>query len=122
LDATAVVRALLAGPTHPVWSHVEGGSAPELIVTETANALCGYVRSNRLTPSQAGRALAVLLGSAVVLEPLRTLVGDALEFALRHGISANDASYLALAERSGSVLVTADRRLAALATRSELVA
>jgi predicted nucleic acid-binding protein len=113
---------LLAGPAHPVWSHAEGGSAPELLVTETANALCGYVRSNRLTPSQAGRALAVLLGSAVALEPLSALVGDALELALRHGISAYDASYLALAEGAGAVLITADRRLAALATRSELVA
>ena len=75
-----------------------------------------------MTPSQAGRALAVLLGSDVVLEPLSSLAGDALELALRHGISAYDASYLALAEGTEAVLVTADRRLAALATRSELVA
>ena len=51
------------------------------IVTETANALCGYVRSKRLTPSRAGRALAVLLGSDVPLEPLSSLVEDALELA-----------------------------------------
>lgn len=113
---------MLAGPAHPVWSHADGGSAPELLVTETANALCGYVRSNRLTPSQAGWALGVLIDSNVSLEPLSTLVVDALELALRNRISAYDASYLALAERTGAVLVTADRRLAALATRSELVA
>jgi predicted nucleic acid-binding protein len=59
--------------------------------------------------------------SRVFLEPLSTLVVDALELALRHRISAYDASYLALAERTEAVLVTADRRLAALATRSELV-
>jgi predicted nucleic acid-binding protein len=113
---------LLAGPAHAVWSHADRGSAPELLVIETANALCGYVRSNRLTPSQAGRALGILIGSSVSLEPLSSLVADALELALRHRISAYDASYLALAERTEAVLVTADRRLAALATRSELVA
>lgn len=113
---------MLAGPGHPVWSHTEAGSAPELLLAETANALCGYVRSNRLTPSQAGWALGVLIDSNVSLEPLSTLVVDALELALRNRISAYDACYLVLAERTEAVLVTADRRLAALATRSELVA
>jgi predicted nucleic acid-binding protein len=35
--------------------------------------------------------------------------------------SAYDACYLALAEQQDAVLVTADRRLAALAGRAELV-
>jgi predicted nucleic acid-binding protein len=113
---------LLAGPAHPVWSHADRGSAPDLLVAETANALCGYVRAGRLTPVQAARMLGVLLDSAVSLEPLGTLVGDALDLALRHGISAYDAFYLALAEQVDAVVVTADRRLAELATRAELVA
>jgi predicted nucleic acid-binding protein len=113
---------LLVGPAHPVWSHTDRGTAPDLLVAETANALCGYVQSGRLTPAQAARALGVLLDSAVSLEPLGTLVGDALALALRHGISAYGAFYLALAEQADALLVTADRRLAELATRAELVA
>ena len=37
------------------------------------------------------------------------------------GVSGYDAMYLALAEATDAVLVTADRRLAAAATRSELL-
>jgi predicted nucleic acid-binding protein len=112
---------LLTGPAHPVWSHPDRSSAPDLLLAETANALCGYVRTGRLTPVQAARMIAVLLDSAISLEPLGTLVGDALDLALRHGISAYDAFYLALAKQVDAVVVTADRALAELATRSELV-
>lgn len=91
-------------------------------MAETANALSLYVRAGRLTPLQSARALAEVLRLDIRLEPLRSLVGAALEQALRLGISVYDAFYLALAEQAEAVLVTADRRLAALATRSELVA
>jgi predicted nucleic acid-binding protein len=89
---------------------------------ETANALAGYVRTGRLSVLDATEALASLLRLRLGLISLRALAVPALEYSLRYGISAYDACYLALAEQSGAVLVTADRRLAALATRSELVA
>lgn len=122
LDASAIVRGLLAGPKHPVWARTQSAAAPELLLAETANALSLYVRAGRLTPLQSARALAEVLRLDIRLEPLRSLVGAALEQALRLGISVYDAFYLALAEQAEAVLVTADRRLAALATRSELVA
>jgi predicted nucleic acid-binding protein len=112
---------LLAGPRHPVWAYRDRSVAPELLLAETANALTLYVRAGRMTPSQAGRALSHVLSIRIGLEPLRALVAPALEAALRHGISAYDACYLALAEQTGAVLVTADRRLAGLASRAELV-
>ena len=40
---------------------------------------------------------------------------------LRHRVSASDAFYLALAEQAGALPVTAERRLAKVATRAELV-
>jgi predicted nucleic acid-binding protein len=115
------VRGLLGGPRHPIWAYLDGSTAPELLLVETANALTLYVRAGRMTPSQAARALSDVLALRLRLEPLEALVAPALEAALRHGISAYDACYLALAEQTGALLVTADRRLAGVAGRSELV-
>jgi predicted nucleic acid-binding protein len=112
----------LQGPGHPVWAHSREGAAPESLHAEAANALVLYVRAGRLTPAQAARGLTFVFSSGISFEPLRELVLPALEYSLRHGLSAYDACYLALAEQADARLVTADRRLAELATRAELVA
>jgi predicted nucleic acid-binding protein len=46
----------------------------------------------------------------------------ALEAAARTGLTAYDAHYLALAEAEDAMLVTADRRLAEVASQSVLLA
>jgi predicted nucleic acid-binding protein len=46
----------------------------------------------------------------------------ALPRALASGLSGYDALYLVLAEAADATLVTADRRLAAAASRAELIA
>jgi len=116
------VRGLLRGPGHAVWAHTRGGAAPELLFAETANALALYVRAGHLTSAEAARGLTFVFSSGITFAPLRELALPALEYSLRHRMSAYDAFYLALAEQLGAVLVTADRRLAELATRAELVA
>jgi predicted nucleic acid-binding protein len=93
-----------------------------LLFAETANALVLYVRAGHLTAVQAARGLTFVFGSGITFAPLRELALPAIEYSLRHRISAYDAFYLALAEQLDAVLVTADRRLAELATRAELVA
>jgi len=116
------VRGLLHGPGHGVWAHSREGAAPELLVAETANALVLYVRAGHLTSAQAARGLSFVFSSGITFAPLPELALPAVEYSLRHRISAYDAFYLALAEQGDAVLVTADRRLAELATRAELVA
>lgn len=85
--------------------------APDLVVAEVGNALWRRCLQGDV-PSQQVNAVAALLPKAFArLVPLDELAPRAVEMAiqLRHPI--NDCLYLALAEREGTVVVTADRRL-----------
>ena len=126
LDASAFVRAFHGHEAATEW--IRRGFvgdvelvAPELILPETASALVRYVRSGLAEVVEAAGALADLR-SAVSFVSLALLYPAAFELALERGLSAYDACYVALAERAGAVLVTADRKLAAATGRAELVA
>ncbi len=84
--------------------------APAGVDAEVANALRGLARGGHL-PADRGRAAIAML-SRMPLE--RVLVGPLLQrvWELRDRFSAYDASYVALTERLGGVLVTADERMA----------
>jgi predicted nucleic acid-binding protein len=96
-------------------------AAPDLIYAEVVNALVQYVRAGRLSEDAARSALDYV--TALPFEPRRCeeLAADALAIAVDRGVSGYDAMYLALAEATDAVLVTADRRLAAAAERAELL-
>ena len=91
--------------------------APELIEPETLSALRRLVRAGQVGEDRAGDALRDLADLRMVRyphAPLRDRV-----WALRHDLTAYDASYLALAEAlTEPVLVTGDGGLAAVARRS----
>jgi predicted nucleic acid-binding protein len=95
---------------------------PELVYAEIANALARYVRLALLTAAQAREVIRTIGLLDVVRYRLAPLAETALVRAVASGISAYDACYLAIAEAADVVLVTADRRLAAVAPRSELLA
>lgn len=126
LDASVLVRSLTEqhGAGAEWIGRVRGGEVQghtaELAFTEAANALLGYVRAGMLSPADASRMLEVLL-----MLPLRrhgaALAQAASHAALELGLSVYDGSYAALAESLDTVLVTADRRLAAAVPRAELV-
>lgn len=92
------------------------GLAPDLIWAEVGQTLRRYVRTRRLAEPAANEAMARLLRFPIVDEPMRPLAPVALDLAGKHSLSVYDAFYLALAEAAGATLVTADRRLAAVAT------
>ena len=103
------------------WSGELDLEAPELILTETGNALSGYVRAGHLVAADAREALLRLFAEPIRLTPAQVLVLPALDVAVERSLSLYDACYAVLAERLGAVLVTTDRRLAAASPRVELL-
>ncbi len=120
LDASLVVQFILsAGRESPLLSqwkawHQPGRVlvAPTLLYYEVSNALHRYVLHGDLSPEQATQAMEVAIEMDFALygdaDLQRRAMGMAAQFALP---AAYDAHYLALAERLGAEMWTADRRL-----------
>jgi predicted nucleic acid-binding protein len=86
--------------------------APIFLVFEIVNAIYKRVFRGQLTPEEARSALATMLRVNIRLNHNSGLHARALELASQFGRpSAYDAHYLALAEREGCELWTADERL-----------
>lgn len=84
--------------------------APALLDSEVVHALRGRVLGGKLREPLAASALEILAGLPIHRMDAVPLLRRIWE--LRHNLSANDATYVAMAEVFGSTLLTADRRLA----------
>ncbi len=95
--------------------------APRLMVIEVASALRQKAASKALSPVNAAEALAATLDAVddgvIGLADDEALVQAALNLALALNHKVPDCLYLALAEREGALLVSADRKLLSLARR-----
>lgn len=93
--------------------------APRLMVIEVASALRQKTAGKALSPVNAAAALSACLDAVtdgvIGLADDEALVAAALNLALTLDHRVPDCLYLALAEREGAVMVSADRRLIALA-------
>ncbi|WP_372698326.1 type II toxin-antitoxin system VapC family toxin [Arthrobacter sp. JSM 101049] len=85
--------------------------APAHLDAEIVSALRGMARGNQGLEQLVPNALAHLAGFPIRRVPLPPLLERMWE--LRHNITADDAAYVALAERLDVVLITCDARLAA---------
>ncbi len=90
---------------------------PGLWRWEIQNALLVAVRRGRITSEIVNELLADLdlLPIAIAHAPSMALGAGELTFARRYDMSAYDAAYLELSFRTGSPLITRDRRLSAAA-------
>lgn len=94
---------------------------PSLVFAEVSNALAGYIRSGRLAQGAADARLQFVLRLPNTVVDVAELSSAGLAVAVARGLSVYDACYVVLAEGQDGVLVTADRRLAAAVSRSELL-
>lgn len=110
VDAGVVVE-LVVGDLEPDQLGDEELAAPHLIDSEVTNALRRLVLHEDLTEEQGKAAMEGFVGLVLTRYPADWL--RPRMWALRHNVSAYDATYLALAEMAGaSALLTTDARLA----------
>jgi predicted nucleic acid-binding protein len=85
--------------------------APAIWCLEVANALTTAERHGRLTALQVNRYVAAIRALPIVNAPVDTdsAFDSILPLARNHGLTAYDASYLALALKTGLPLATNDK-------------
>lgn len=84
---------------------------PNLFYIECANTLWKYVRTGRYDASLVQGNLASLKALPLRVVSNADLMEEAVSIGLADGISAYDASYVALSEQVGATLLTLDQRL-----------
>jgi predicted nucleic acid-binding protein len=114
VDASVLVVALaddgLDGDQVRVRLRGEQLAAPQLLDLEVASVLRTQVRLGAVAPRRAELALTDLAAAPVARAPHQPLLGRCWE--LRDNLTIYDATYVALAEALGLVLLTGDARLA----------
>ena len=99
------------------WERAAFVYAPQLLIAEVAHVLLKKERRGLLSTSECDRILADVLSLPFQWRDIVVLGADVLTLGRAHGLSAYDATFLALARRENAVLITADDRLANRAAR-----
>lgn len=101
--------------TDRVLDHLLADAAivPALWQLEVANVLLVAERRNRISEAQATHFLDLVMQLPIRVDTTPVDSGAIIAAGRRHGLSANDASYLVLAERLAAPLATFDAALVA---------
>lgn len=120
LDASVGIKLFIDGPlsdkAHNFFQTITSNPeatifVPDLFYIECTNIIWKYVRFQGLNSDDAKEYIQDLGKLALQRVSNESLMIDALETALQHEISAYDASYVALAQRLNTSMVTADNKL-----------
>ena len=119
LDASAVVRIIEGSPEalelQEALLAADLVIAPELMLTEVANALWRLQRAGQLEVDRLQELLSRAAALVDHIEPDRTLQREALALATHLDHPVYDCLYLVLARREVATLLTADHKLQVLA-------
>ncbi len=109
-EAREFLRRLVAGEMQVI--------VPDFFWVELGNVLWKAVRAGRCTPMVAASGMHEVKQQGLVTASSHALIDAALDIAIRFDRTVYDSIYVALAQRRGAHLITADERLAnALAAR-----
>jgi predicted nucleic acid-binding protein len=119
IDASVAVKVFLPEPLSAEATALIGLASnpvnqlhvPDLLYAECANIFWKQVQRGNATAVLVRADIARLRAWPLNATPTFDLVEDALSIALARMISAYDACYVALAQRLGITLVTADQKL-----------
>ncbi len=100
-QAQALIREFLAGKIVL--------KAPALLPYEVSNAIWQAERRGRITTNQADEIVQAFAGLEIEIIP--QVWGEMLALAREFKLSAYDAAYLRLAEKTGELFITGDERL-----------
>jgi predicted nucleic acid-binding protein len=115
IDASVILKWIFPEEDHELARRFKRQPliAPDLIMSECVNAVWRRAGPEKMSPDQVDETLMLISRFGIDLHPSRELVrrAGAIAFALDH--PAYDCFYLALSEREGCDLLTADTRLVA---------
>jgi predicted nucleic acid-binding protein len=115
VDASVVVQLYFeedhSAETERLFQQAEDLLAPDLIWSEVANVIWKRHRRGDLSQEDASGIIDQALSLPLRIHASSDLVADALNLAMQLDRTAYDSLYLALAVKSKSAVVTADKRL-----------
>ena len=85
--------------------------APDVFPAEVAHAITRAERKGRITPAEGASSLVELIAERPLIFPSLPLIHRAYSLSSAYRIGVYDCVYVALAEREGCELVTADDKL-----------
>ncbi|BAZ53044.1 hypothetical protein NIES4103_57090 [Nostoc sp. NIES-4103] len=91
---------------------------PDLFYIECGNIIWKYLRARLYAVADVPADLATLKNFPLRVVSTADLMADAVTIALNLGISAYDASYVALSQQVGAILLTLDAKLVRAVTNS----
>ncbi|MBG1270660.1 type II toxin-antitoxin system VapC family toxin [Nostoc sp. WHI] len=119
VDTSVCIKYFIADPLSAKVKQLFGHLAnpqteifvPDLFYIECANAFWKYVRARMYTLAEVQKDLATLKSFPLRVVSTADLMADAVSIGLNYGISAYDASYVALSQQVGATLLTLDGKL-----------